>query len=161
MAPVDSRVFFCFGTTPMCETQCDLSTLPANTRCWPNASPILAHCLRRWSSIKLALVQCLMFAGLRSIAGLIQKCAYTVFWKGCDRNCCRQRNGSLCLFHKCAYTVFWKGCDRQKRAHWHQRKRSIYLIYKWAHTAFWQHCYTHDRNEWDKQTATDRLSGQR
>ena len=28
------------------------------------------------------------------------------FRKGCDRHCCRQRNGSICLFHKCAYTVF-------------------------------------------------------
>ena len=28
---------------PMCETQCGLSTLPANTRSWPNVVPILAH----------------------------------------------------------------------------------------------------------------------
>ena len=60
----------------------------------------------------------------------------TVSWKVCDGHCCRQKNVSICLFHKCAYTVFWKGCDRQKRAQWHQRKRSIYLIYNWAHTAF-------------------------
>ena len=25
-----------------------------------------------------------------------QVCIYTVFWKGCDRHCCRQRNGSIC-----------------------------------------------------------------
>ena len=36
-----------------------------NTRRWPNAGPILAHRLRRWSSIKPALVQRLVFAGLR------------------------------------------------------------------------------------------------
>ena len=81
--------------------------------------------------------------------------AYTVFWKGCDRQCCRQRNGSICLFHKCAYyrrNYRRKGCDRQKRAQWRQRKGSIYLIYKWAHTAFWRHCYTQDRYEWDTQT---------
>ena len=41
----------------MCETQCGLSTLPANTRHCPNAAPILAHSLRRWPSI--------VFAGLR------------------------------------------------------------------------------------------------
>ena len=26
---------------------------------------------------------------------------YRLFWKGCDRHCYRQRNGSICLFHKC------------------------------------------------------------
>ena len=42
-----------------------LSTLPANTtltQCWP----MLAHNLRRQPNIKPALVQCLVFAGLRS-----------------------------------------------------------------------------------------------
>ena len=77
MAPVDSRelcinLLFRFGTRLMCETQCGLSTLPANTRRWTNAGPMLAHCLRRWPSIKPALVQRLMFAGLCSIAaGLV------------------------------------------------------------------------------------------
>ena len=69
----------------------------------------------------------------------------TVFWMGCARHCCSQRNGRICLFQKCAYTLFWKGCDMQKRAQWRQWNGSIYLIYKWAHTAFWQHCYTQDR----------------
>ena len=35
----------------MCETQCGWSTLPANTRCWPNAGPLSA----RLPSIKPAL----------------------------------------------------------------------------------------------------------
>ena len=47
----------------MCKTQ--MWPVPANTRCWPNAGPILAHRLRRWPSIKPALVQRLVFAGLR------------------------------------------------------------------------------------------------
>ena len=90
---------------------------------------------------------------------LFHKCAYTVFWKGCDRHCCRQRDGSICLFHKCAYTVSRKWnipslgrAVTGKRAQWCQRKGSIYVIYKWAHTAFWQHCYTQDRNEWYRHT---------
>ena len=49
----------------MCETQCGLPTLPANTRRWPNAGLKLTHCLRRWPSNKPALVQCLVFAVLR------------------------------------------------------------------------------------------------
>ena len=49
----------------------------------------------------------------------------TDFWKGCDRHCCRQQNGSICLFHKCAYTVFWKGCDMQNEV-----DICRYLIYK-------------------------------
>ena len=37
-----------------------------------NAGPMLAHSLRRWPSIKQALVRRLVFAGLRSIAaGLV------------------------------------------------------------------------------------------
>ena len=61
----------------MCETQCSLSTLPANRRL--NAGPMLAHRLRRWPSIKPALVQRLVFAGRRSIAtGLV------VLTAGCD-----------------------------------------------------------------------------
>ena len=42
-----------------------LSTLPANTRRWPNAGPNLAHHLRDWPSIKPGLVHRLMFARLR------------------------------------------------------------------------------------------------
>ena len=34
-------LLFRYETTPMCETQCGLSTLPANTRHWPNAGPII------------------------------------------------------------------------------------------------------------------------
>ena len=56
----------------MCETQCGSSTLPANRRHCSNAGPMLAHHFRRWPSIKLALVQRHVFAGLRSIAaGLV------------------------------------------------------------------------------------------
>ena len=56
----------------MCETQCGLSTLSANTRRSPNAGPMMAHRLRRWPSIKPGLIQRLVFAGLRSIAsGLV------------------------------------------------------------------------------------------
>ena len=49
----------------MCETQCSLSTFPANTKRCPNAGTILAHHLRRWPSIKPALVQRFLFSGLR------------------------------------------------------------------------------------------------
>ena len=48
MAPVDSRdyvlsgIYYSFGTTPMCETQCGLSTIPKTrevesmlVQCWP------------------------------------------------------------------------------------------------------------------------------
>ena len=55
----------------MFETWYGLSTLPANTIYWPDAGPLLAHCLRRWPNIKLALVQCLVFAGLRTIAAAL------------------------------------------------------------------------------------------
>ena len=42
------------------------------TRCWPNADPMMTHRLRCWPNIKLALVQCLVFAGLCSkAAGLV------------------------------------------------------------------------------------------
>ena len=40
---------------------CPVNT-PSNTR--PDAGPILAHRLRRWPSIKPALVQRLVFAGI-------------------------------------------------------------------------------------------------
>ena len=46
---------------------CGLSTLPANTTL-NNAGPMLTHCLRSWPSIKPALAQRLVFAGLHSIA---------------------------------------------------------------------------------------------
>ena len=36
------NLLFHFGTTPLCETQCGLSTFPANTRRWPDAGPMLA-----------------------------------------------------------------------------------------------------------------------
>ena len=36
----------------------------ANTRCWYNAGLLLAHRLRRWSNIKPALGQHLVFVGL-------------------------------------------------------------------------------------------------
>ena len=52
----------------MFKTQCGVSTHPANTRRRPNAVPILAHRLRRWPSIKPALVQRLVFAGLAVMA---------------------------------------------------------------------------------------------
>ena len=42
---VKRNLFSRFGTTPMCETQCGLS---------PNAGPMLAHCLRRWTSMNPA-----------------------------------------------------------------------------------------------------------
>ena len=60
MAPVDSikrNLLFRFGAC--------LHTQQARRR--PNAGPMLAHRLRRWPSIKPALVQRLVFAGLRSI----------------------------------------------------------------------------------------------
>ena len=61
MAPVDSscikrNLLFRFGA--FLHTQ--------QTRRRPNAGPLLAHPLRRWPSIKPALVQCLVFAWLRS-----------------------------------------------------------------------------------------------
>ena len=62
---------------PMCETQCGLSTLPANIRRWPNAGPMLAHV------IKPALVQGLVFAGLRSIAAFLNS-AYCWPWLQAD-----------------------------------------------------------------------------
>ena len=65
---IKRNLLFCFGITPMCETQCCLLRLPANTRRWPSAGPILAHRPRRWLSIKTALLQRFVFAGLRSIA---------------------------------------------------------------------------------------------
>ena len=40
-----------------------LSYRRSNTRRWPNAGLMLAHCLQRWPSIKPALVQRFVFAG--------------------------------------------------------------------------------------------------
>ena len=156
---------------------------------------MLVNRLRCGPALKPALVQRLMFAGLRSIAAglvvltaggdykptltqcllnvgpasLMLVCIHlalvgTLCWGGggaCTfsmARCCRQRNGSICLFHKGAYTVFWKGCDRQKKSAVMPAKRNYILDLQ---VATIQHCYIQDRNEWDTQTATDRLSGQR
>ena len=45
-----------------------LSCWRSNTRCWPNAGLMLAHRLRRWPSIKPALVQRFVFAGSQSVS---------------------------------------------------------------------------------------------
>ena len=65
---IKQNLLFCFGTMAMWGTQCGLSTSPANTRHWPNACPMLANCGVGKNYIKPALVQCLIFAGMRSIA---------------------------------------------------------------------------------------------
>ena len=64
MAPVDSRDYVLSGIYYY------VLVLVYTRR--TNAGPMLAHRLRRWPSIKPALVQRLVFAGLRSIiaAGL-------------------------------------------------------------------------------------------
>ena len=49
----------------MCKPLCGLSTLPANMRRRPNTGQILTHYLRRWPSIKPALGQRIVFAGLQ------------------------------------------------------------------------------------------------
>ena len=67
-----AEFLFCFGTRAMCETQCGLSTLSPKhkmlIKCWSKVGPLSG----RWTSIKPALLQRLVSAGLRSIvAGLV------------------------------------------------------------------------------------------
>ena len=74
MASVDSRDYVLSGIyysvldpTPMCETQCGLSTLPPNmtfTQCCSNAGPLSATLAQHQTSTGSTPV----FAGLRSIA---------------------------------------------------------------------------------------------
>ena len=70
------------------------------TQCWPTVSP---------SQFFLLAGACAHSAKHAAADSEMEVTAYftsvhiTVFWNGCDRHCCRQRNGSICLFHKCAY----------------------------------------------------------
>ena len=64
MAPVDCRDDVLSGIYyVLVQKTCQHSK---QTRSWPNTGPIMAHHLRRWPSIKPALVQRLVFTGLRS-----------------------------------------------------------------------------------------------
>ena len=65
MALVDSRDYLLSGIyySVLVRNTCQHSQ---QTRRCPNAGPMLAHNLRRWPNIKPALVQRLMFTGLRS-----------------------------------------------------------------------------------------------
>ena len=91
----------------------------------------------KWKYLLISQV-CILQSFGRDVAGTaanseIEVSAYftgvhiIVFWKGCDRHSCRQRNGSIFLFHKCVYTMFCKDCDSKKRVQRLQRKGSIIL----------------------------------
>ena len=73
---IKQNLLFCFETTTMCKTQCGLSTLPANTRRWPNAGPMLAHRLQCRPSSKPTLVQHFVFDGL-----WVWQCIPKVTWE--------------------------------------------------------------------------------
>ena len=53
-------------------------TIPANTKHSPNAILMLAHRLRRWTSIKTALGECLVFAGMFALCGTSENYAIMV-----------------------------------------------------------------------------------
>ena len=65
MAPVDSRDYV-LSECGRCATHNVACQHSQQTRRWSNAGSMLANHLRRWPSIKPALVQRLVFAGLRS-----------------------------------------------------------------------------------------------
>ena len=70
MAPVDMRDYVISGIydSVLEPRRCAKHNVAAKTRRAPNAGPMLALHLQRLPSIKPALVQRLVFAGLRSVA---------------------------------------------------------------------------------------------
>ena len=82
--------------------------IPANTGHSPNAVPMLAHRLRRWSSIETSLGECAVFAGhwARS-ARLWLSPVNTLRKRRRLRRCRAKPKCSICSLYKWAYTAFW------------------------------------------------------